>query len=207
MRLTVCCVSRNKSIYVTTLHMLLQLAAKTIQSGHQINIVFVTDLSELAKLLKAHERILWVNYGSSLDIPSFEHVFKKFEVAVFPAVKEGVNWNQFTEKIKNRTSEPVHQIGLEFDTTVDKKIENGVWTVKESTPAIWCIDCKVIDKLRSRKGEGVKLPHTTEDLFKKFQECGVKCIAYTTSDVLMHYSHECVGSLLEIAGLTCQQVA
>lgn len=206
MRLTVCCVSRNKSIYVTTLHMLLQLAAKTIQSGHQINIMFVNDMNELPKLLKAHERILWVNYGSSLDIPSFEHLFKKFEVAVFPAVKEGVNWNTFVAKIKDPTSEPVHQIGLEFDTTVDRKIEDGVWVVKETAPAIWCIDCKVIDKLRTRKGEGIKLPNTTEDLFKKFQECGVKTIAYTKSDVLMHYSHECVGSLLEIAGLKCQQV-
>lgn len=206
MKLTVCCASRNKSIYVTTLHMLLQLTAMAIQSGHQMNVMFVNDMSDIAKLLKTNERILWVSYGSSLDVPSFEHLFKKFEVAVFPAALEGVDWNQFKAGVQSRTTEPLHQVGLRFDTTVDKKIEDGVWTVSEASPAIWCIDCKVIDKLRVRKGEGIKLPTTTAELFKKFKEHDVRCIAYTTADVLMHYSHECVGSLLEVAGVQCQKI-
>ncbi len=201
-----CCVSRNKSIYVTTLHMLLQLAAKTIQNGYQINIMFVSDMNDLVKIMKSNERILWISYGSSLDIASFDHLFKKFEVAVFPAVKEGVDWDQFTKNVHTRTTEPLNQIGLHFDTTVDKKIEDGVWSVKDTAPSIWCADCKIVDKLRSRKGEGVKLPNTTVELFKKFQECNVKCIAYTKSEVLMHYSHECIGCLLEVAGVKCQKV-
>lgn len=207
MRLTVCCVSRNKSIYVTTLHTLLQLTAHAVQNGHQINILFAADMNDLPKLFKSCERILWINYGSSLDIASFPNVFKKCEVGVFPAVLEGVEWEQFRTSVKSNTNEPLHQVGMKFDTTVDKKIEDGVWTVSESSPSIWVADCaKVLEKVKGRKGEGLKLPNTTPELFKRFKDCDVRCIAYTKAEVLMHYSHECIGALLETAGVSCQKV-
>ena len=207
MRLTVCCVSRNKSIYVTTLHMLLQLTGHAVQNGHQINITFVTDMNELPKLMKTCERILWVNYGSSLDNASFPNVFKKCEVGVFPAVTEGVLWDQFKKGVQTKTNEPLHQIGMGFDTTLEKKIEEDVWSVKECAPSIWVADCaKVVEKVKGRKGEGLKLPNTTGEVFKKFIDNDVRVIAYTKSDVLMHYSHECIGSLLETAGVSCQKV-
>lgn len=207
MKLTVCCVSRNKSIYVTTLHMLLQLTAHSVQNGHQINMMFVNDMNDLPKLLKSCERILWVNYGSSLDVASFPNIFRKCEVGVFPAVCEGVDWEQFRKGITSKTDEPVHQVGMKFDTTVDRKVEDGVWTISECSPSIWVADCaKVIERVKGRKGEGLKLPNTTSELFTKFKYCDVKCVAYTNCEVLMHYSHECVGSLLETAGVSCQKV-
>lgn len=206
MLLTVCCVSRNKSIYVTGLHMLLQLAVKCIQSGHQINIQFVNDASSLPKIMKNSERILWIDYGSSLDVDSFDKIFEKTEITVFPAVTEGIDWGMFTTKIKNGSKEPVSQMGLNFDTVVDRKISDGVYTVKSTNPSIWVMDCKsVIQKLRDAKGEGLKLPYTIEDIFQKCVDKKVKIQAYTKCNVLKHYSHECVGNILEAVGVSTKQ--
>lgn len=206
MLLTVCCVSRNKSIYVTGLHMLLQLAVKCIQSGHQINIQFVNDSSNLSKIIKSSERILWIDYGSSLDPDSFDKIFEKTEITVFPAVTEGIDWGMFTDKIKKGSTEPVSQMGLNFDTVVDRKISDGLYTVKSTNPSIWVMDCKaVIQKLRDAKGEGLKLPYTIEEIFQKCVERKVKVQAYTKCNVLKHYSHECVGNILEAVGVSTKQ--
>ena len=206
MLLSVCCVSRNKSVYVTCLHMLLQLAVKCIQSGHQINIQFVNDTSQLPKLMKTHERILWVDYGASLDVESFDKIFEKTEITVFPSVKEGINWTMFADKVKTGSNEPVGQMGLDFDTDVDRKISDGMYTVKSANPSIWVMDCKsVIAKVREAKGEGLKLPYTMEEIFQKFVDKKVKIQAYVKCNVLRHYSHECLGNILEAVGVSTKQ--
>lgn len=186
--------------------MLLQLTGKCAQLGHQINIIFVNDMNDLVKHMKTSERILWVSYGASLDVASFDKVFEKTEVTIFPAVKEGIDWDQFSKAVRENSNEPSSQSGLHFDTEIDQKIGPDTYSVKSAAPVIWLIDCKVLDKLRSRKGEGVKLPSTTPELFQKFKDCGLKIQAYTKAEVLMHYSHECVGSMLEVAGVSCQKV-
>lgn len=206
MMLTVCCVSRNKAIYVTGLHMLLQLAVKCIQSGHQINIQFVNDTSQLPKLMKTSERILWIDYGASLDLDSFDRIFDKTEITVFPAVVEGINWDRFKDKVKSGSTEPINQIGLDFDTEVDRKISDGCYTVKSTNPSIWVMDCKsVISKIRDAKGEGIKLPYTMNEIFQKFVDKKVKIQAYTKCNVLKHYSYECVGNILEAVGVSTKQ--
>ncbi len=207
MLLTVACVSRNKSIYVTGLHMLLQLTAKCIQAGHQINIQFVNDPSQMTRLLKMCERVLWVDYGACLDVESFDKIFEKHgEILVFPSVKEGVNWSRFETGVREKSSEPIHQLGLDFDTVVDKKISDGIYTVKSTTPSVFVMDCpKVFDKIREKKGEGVKLPNTMDEIFQKYVEKGVKIHAYTKCNVIRHYSHECVGNILEAVGVSCKQ--
>lgn len=206
MMLTICCVSKNKSVYVTCLHMLLQLAIKCIQGGHQINIQFVNDITSLPKIMKNSERILWVDYGANLDNESFDRVFDKTEITVFPSVVEGINWGRFTDKVKNGSTEPISQAGLEFDTEVDRKISDGLYTVKKTIPAVWVMDCKsVISKVRDAKGEGLKLPHSVEDVFQKFVDKKVKIQAYTKCNILRHYSYECVGNILEAVGVSTKQ--
>lgn len=209
MLLTIVCVTRNKSIYVTGLHMLLQMTAKCIQAGHQINIQFVNDCSGLPKMLKTCERILWVDYGACLDVESFDKIFEKNtgDVLVFPSVKEGIDWDRFAKNID--TDEPLHQLGLDFDTVVDKKVSEGgggVYTVKSTTPAVFVVnDCsKVFDKLRDKKGEGVHIT-SIDELFKKSIEKGLKVYAYTKCNVLRHYSHECIGNILEAVGVSCKR--
>ena len=205
MRLTVAVMTRNKSIYVTCLHMLLQLTATCIQSNNQMNIVFVNDTSGLQKLIKTSERLLWVDYGACLDTDSFPKIFEKMEVLVFPAVKEGIDWGRFKTNIENGTKEPVSQAGLEFDTQVGRKVSDGMYIVESSVPSIWVMDTKCADKLRDKKGEGINLPGSIEDIFKKFVAKDVKVVAYTKCNVLRHYSHECVGNILEAVGITCKQ--
>lgn len=205
MLLTIACVTRNKSIYVTGLHMLLQLTARCIQGGHQINIQFVNDCSNLPKLLKTCERLLWVEYGACLDQESFDKVFEKSgDVLVFPSVKEGIDWDRFSKNID--TEEPLHQIGLDFDTVVDKKVSDGVYTVKSTAPSVFVVnDCsKVFEKLRDKKGEGVRIT-SIDDMFQKCVEKGVKVHAYTKCNVIRHYSHECVGNILEAVGVSCRK--
>lgn len=198
--------SRNKSVYVTCLHMLLQLAVKCIQEGHHINIQFVNDVSQMPRLIKSSERLMWVDYGASLDMESFDKIFEKTEITVFPSVKEGINWSMFADKIKSGSTEPISQMGLDFDTEVDRKISDGMYSVKSTTPSVWVMDCKaVIGKIREAKGEGLKLPNTMEEIFQKFADKKVKIQAYTKCNILRHYSYECVGNILEAVGVSTKQ--
>lgn len=186
--------------------MLLQLAIFCIQRGHQINIQFVNDITNLPRIMKNSERILWVDYGASLDQESFDKILDKTEITVFPSVTEGINWSRFTDKVKTGTSEPTSQIGLDFDTEVDRKISDGLYTVKKTVPSVWVMDCKsVVSKVRDAKGEGLKLPSTVEEVFQKFVDKKVKIQAYTKCNILRHYSHECVGNILEAVGVCTKQ--
>ncbi len=195
--LTVCVLTRNKSITVSTLHTLLNLSSACFQGGHRIFIHFVEELSSLAKLIKTQDRILWINYGYSLDQESFPTVFSStHECLVYPCVNERVNWDMFRKRLA--TSEPLHQKALSFDTDVDMKISDGFWRVKKTCPNIFVIDCKSIDKkLRTRKGEGIKIPNDMESLFTKLDEQGVKMVAYTKANVIVHKYHECIGNIME----------
>lgn len=206
MMLQICMVTRNKSITVTQLHMLLQLAGRCYQKqDHQINIQFVENTKSLHKMIKTADRILWIEYGYCLNSECFEELFNtKHEVLVFPAVKEGVDWNRFRKEVLADTKEPIHQIGLDFDTEIDQKISDGFWTVTKTVPSVFVIDCKSVEKkLRTKKGEGIKLPRDIDLIFEKFKEAGVKVIASTKANVLVHYAHECLGNILEANGVTC----
>lgn len=210
MLINVCIVTRNKAITITTLHMLLHLSGKCYSSGtHQICIHFVNSTKSLPKLIKTSDKILWVDYGFSLDSESFDKLFENIaDVLVFPAVREGVNWDRFKKCVKEDSKEPLHQIGMEFDTEVDKKISDGLWTVKKTVPSVFIIDCKSVDKkMRTRKGEGIKLPRDIDLIFEKFQEQDVKIVAYTKANVLAHFTHECIGNILEANGVQCQQTS
>jgi hypothetical protein len=201
-------VTRNKSITVTGLHMLLQLAGKSFQAPkYHLNINFVEDTKCLPKLIKTADRILWVNYGHALDPESFEKVFDPSipEVLVFPSVVEGINWDRFRTCVRNKSKEPLNQIGLNFDTEVGPKMSDGIYTVRSTNPSIFIIDCKPVDKkLRTKKGEGIKLPRDVDLIFAKLQENDVKIGAWVKANVMVHLTHECLGNIMEATGVVCR---
>ena len=123
---------------------------------------------------------------------------KGYQGIVCPAVTEGIDWDMFRKKVKDGEDEPVSQMGLNFDTDVEKRIDDNFWTIKSTTPKVWVIDCKAaIKSLRDRKGEGLKIPTQIQDLFTKLKVC-----AFVKARVLVTYTHECLGNILETAGVT-----
>lgn len=207
MLLQVCLVTRNKAITVTTLHMLLQLAGRCYQrQDHQLAINFVEDTKPMVKFIRQGERVLWVDYACSLDPDSFEHVFdpmKGRDVLIFPTVTEGIDWNRFRKNVGSKES--VNQIGLNFDTEVGSKISDGIWTVTRSNPKVFVVNGSAVEKkTRQKKGEGLRLPRDVDLIFEKFKECDVKMHAWTKANVLVLYTHECVGNILEANGVRVQ---
>lgn len=204
MLLTVCVVTRNKSIAVSTLHMLLNVTSAAYTRNDDIQIHYVEDTRALNKLLKTGEKILWVDYGCSLERDSFDTLFStKYEVLVFTAVKDGVDWNLF--KCRLNSTEPLEQKALEFDTVVDNKIKDYFWTIKSTdSPVCFVMDCKSVEKkLRGKKGEVLKVPRDVVGLFEKFVENKVQCVAYTLANVIVQRQYECIGNIMESAYIQC----
>lgn len=196
--ITVTVQTRNKSIAVSTLHMLLSFSGQCFQSGIRIYIHFVEEFSEVSKLLKTAGRLMWVGYGSSLDVDSFPVALShSSDCIVFPAVTDTVNWDLFKKNLK--TPEPLTQKALEFDTEVDQKIEDGIWRVKRTTPTLFVIRTDSVEKKLRKKG--TKFPTTTDSLFEKFSDAQVKCVAYTKANVLVHRHYECIGNIMETASV------
>ena len=202
----VCVVTRGKSIAVTTLHTLMNINMYALQKGTHVDIHFVPDMSSLPKLLKTGERILWFDYGTNLDDQTLVKLMDPFEkdvrVLVCPSVKEGINWDMFRRKTLTGTSEPASQRGLTFDTEVGKKLADGLYEVTTTSARVWAMDSKPIDKkLRGEKVQ-VKLPtESYEAMFESIKRLGIKVAAATKASVVCHYTHECVGNILETPGV------
>lgn len=202
----VCVVTRGKSIAVTTLHTLMNINMYALQKGTHVDIHFVPDMSSLPKLLKTGERILWFDYGTNLDDQTLVKLMDPFEkdvrVLVCPSVKEGINWDMFRKKTLTGTSEPASQRGLTFDTEVGKKLADGLYEVTTTSARVWAMDSKPIDKkLRGEKVQ-VKLPtESYEAMFESIKRLGIKVAAATKASVVCHYTHECVGNILETPGV------
>lgn len=194
-------VSRNKSIAVGTLHMLLNLSGYAYTKEHRLEIHFVESLSALPRFLKTAERILWVDYGRSLDVESFPRIFDaRQEVLVFPSVTGEVDWGMFKSKIKANTAEHRDQAGLVFDTTVDKKVSDGLWSVSQTNPSIFLMDCKAVEKKFAKKS--IKPPREMHTLFEKFRDAGVKVFAWTPSRVTIMHTYECIGNIMNVPSVT-----
>ena len=153
MTLQVVAVTRNRSMYVKTLHTLLALQALCRHFKLQIGLNFINDASKekmelLKKLLKTGDRMVWLDYGVSVQREAMEIMitqYQNYDGVVFPVVKEGIDWDAFKTKTMAGSAEPAHQRGLTFDTTVksvrfDEKHE--LYPVVKTDPHIWCIDTK-----------------------------------------------------------------
>jgi len=172
--------------------------------GIHLDISFVQDKSGLPKLIKSGERIIWLEYGTNLDETSIHKAVdpfdKNIQVLVFPAVKEGINWDMFAKKTKAGSTEPVNQRGLEFDTTVGKKLADSLYEVTSTEARVWAMDGKPVDKKLRGEKVPVKLP-SDESMFRVLAGLGIKIGAQTSATVICHFVHECVGNILETAGV------
>ena len=200
----ICAVTRNKSISATTLHTMMNIHMVCMMKGKHLDISFVNDRAGLPKLIKTGERIIWLEYGTNLDDKSIHKAIDPFDkgmqVLVFPAVKEGINWDRFAKKTKEGTTEGACQRGLEFDTEVGKKLADSLYEVKSTTARVWAMDAKPVDKKLRGDKIPVKLP-LDESMFCTLQGLGIKVGAITSATVICHFVHECVGNILETSGV------
>lgn len=178
-----------------------------MKTGHQVLLSYVKDdhfeiQSIINKTMKNVDRLCFLDYSVFIDEDCVEKLFGKFPGGysgmVLPAVKEGVNWDMFREKIIKGSDESVSQMGLEFDTEVDRPIDDDLWNVKTTSPKVWIVDTKAaIKALRTKKGEGITFPLRREEFFSKIKIC-----AYVKAKVVVTYTHECLSNILESAGVS-----
>ena len=199
-------VTRNKSISATTLHTAMNLHMQCMLRNFHLEIHFVEDKSTLAKVIKTGDRIFWMDYGTNLNNDIIGKVLDPFDkgcqVLVFPAVREGINWDRFMKKTKEGSTEPAGQRGLEFDTTVERKLADGLYEVGTTSARVWAMDAKAVDKkLRSGK-DPVKLNVSSDEaMFDQLKKMGVKIGVVSEAVVVCHFIHECFGNILEAAGV------
>ena len=199
--------TRNKSITVKTLHSLLKINIFCMQHGDQVLLTYVKDdhfeiQNTINKKIKNVDRLCFIDYSVFIDEDSISKLFGKFPNGyngmVLPAVKEGINWDMFREKIANGSDETVSQMGMEFDTEVDKRIDDDMWSVISTKPRVWIVDTKAaIKALRTKKGEGVTFPLRREEFFNKIKIC-----AFVKAKVVLTYTHECLSNILESSGVS-----
>lgn len=199
-------VTRNKSISATTLHTAMNIHMLCMQKGMHLEIHFLDDKSQLPKLIKSGERLFFMDYGTNLNVEILSKVVEPFDkgchMLVFPSVKEGINWEKFTKKTKEGSSEPASQRGLEFDTTVGKKLAEGLYECDKTSARVWAMDSKPVDKKLRGGKEQVKLPlDSNEAMFTTLKNLGIKVGVVTEAIVVCHYTHECFGNILEAAGV------
>jgi hypothetical protein len=211
MRLATLVITRNKSVHVRTLHTLLQLNMICMKNGIQQEITFCKDDPNeknemILKKMKNSDRLLFIDYAIQPDQQSLGKLLNKFDgynCLVCPCVKEGVNWEQFKTKILNNSDEPIEQMGLEFDTELGQKMKDDIYKVTKTEPKCWSIDSKsVLRNLKDKKSDFIKLPTKNKEMFEKFKQKGVKIVAYRDSNVLSVFSHECLGNILNAAGVS-----
>ena len=211
MTLHIVVVTRNRSLYVKTLHTLLAIQAWCKRGQLQIELEFVNDANKdkmvlLKKKLKTGERLFWIDYGVSCDRNTIHHAIIKydnFDCLVFPAAKEGVDWEMFKKKVKDGSTEPAHQMGLTFDTEINTTTLNKdplFMGVRETDPTMWAMDTKaVVRKLKDKNN--LVLPPTMGDFFSKCLARKVRIAASVSSTTFNHFTHECIGNIMNQAGL------
>ena len=198
-------VTRNKSIAVTTLHSLMTLQMHSTHRGVNTEVIFVEGLSVLPKYVKTGERIVWFDYGTNLDNDSIPRIFAPMEkdvrVLVFPAVTEGVDWNMFKKKTLDGSKEPIHQRGLNFDTDVSKKITGtDLWDVNNTSARVWVMESNPIHKKLKSLSKNVSC-ESYEGLFQQVKSLGIRIAALPSAVVVRHFTHECLGNILESPGV------
>jgi hypothetical protein len=204
--LHVCMVTRNKSISATTLHTAMNIHMLCMMKGMHLEVHFVEDKTTLPKLMKSGERIFWMDYGTNLNNEILSKVVDPFDkgvqILVFPSVKEGINWENFKKKTLAGSAESSGQRGLEFDTTVGKKLANGLYECEKTEARVWVMDSKPVDKKLRGGKETIKIPYDdNEAMFTALRNLGIKIGVASEAIVVCHFVHECFGNILEAAGV------
>jgi len=113
MKLTTLLVTRSKSCSVKTLHTVLRINLSCMQKGVDNEISYVDDdpflkAEAIQRYMKSHDRIIFVDFGISLDEKSIAQCFEKHDTVgllVFPGVKEGIDWELFKHKVNAGSTE------------------------------------------------------------------------------------------------------
>ena len=207
MNLVTVIVTRSKSCHVKTLHAILRLNLKCVQTNYKNEIVFVDDdpykkSQVVEQYIKKCDRLIFIDFGIGLDDETIKQLFEKHESVgclVFPGVKEGVDWDLFKKKVREESKEPNEQMGLHFDTEVGKKISDNIYSVVNTEARVWLINCKnVIKSIKDKKTGNLSIH---PKMLEKFKEKGVKIYAFTASKLVMTYTHECLSNILNAAGV------
>jgi hypothetical protein len=199
-------VTRNKSISATTLHTAMNIHMVCMMRGVHLEVHFVEDKTTLPKLMKSGERIFWMDYGTNLNNEILNKVVDPFDkgvqILVFPSVKEGINWENFKKKTRAGSTENNGQRGLEFDTTVGRKLADGLYECEKTEARVWVMDSKPVDKKLRGGKETIKIPYDdNEAMFASLKNLGIKIGVASEAIVVCHFVHECFGNILEAAGV------
>ncbi len=189
MQLTLCLVNKNKAMHTTTLHTAMTLNMLCMIRGIHLSIHFVNDQSSLQKLLKGCDRLIWIDYGVSVNQSTLEKILSTDGTVVVPCVKEEVDWDQFRRKTLEKSTEAVHQRALKFDIEAGAKNDyiSGV-------PRVFCMDSKsVLKKLRDSDSKNTSFEH--------LKKLGLKISVLRSETVTCHYVYECIGNILESSGV------
>jgi len=198
--------TRSKSCSVKTLHTILKLNIHCLQNNVQNEIVYVNDdpfekIEMIQKCLSKCDRLFFIDFGIGVDDASVKQIFESHEglgVLVFPGVKECIEWGLFKHKVREGSSEPVSQMGLNFDTQVGKKISTDIYSVTSTEAKSWVMFSKnVMKNAKDKKGNF----NLHVKMFDKLKEQGVKIYAFTASKLTMTYPHECISNILGAAGV------
>ena len=207
MNLITILVTRSKSCHVKTLHTILRVNMKCVQTNSKNEIVYVDDnpyqkAEIIQESLKRCDRLLFIDFGIGMDQGSIDQVFEKHEglpCLVFPGVTDGVDWGLFRSKVQQDIPEPVEQMGLQFDTEVGKKISDDIYNVVTTDARVWIMNSKhILKSIKDKKTGNTKI---YPKMFEKFKEQGVKIYAFTASKLTMTYTHECISNILNAAGV------
>jgi hypothetical protein len=213
MQLTTVIVTRNVSVSVKTLHTLLKLNIICLQKNIANELVFIRDdpfekNDIINKKLKHCDRLLFIDYSVFVDelslIKLVDPFFKNQDILVLPCVTEGINWDLFKKKVTTGSQEPKSQMGLNFDTDVSKKLDTDLYTVTKTCPKVFSLDSKSVIRAfkETKKQAAAKIPVKTDEMFEKFAQRGLNIYAYTNANLVVTYPHECLGNILESAGVT-----
>ena len=198
--------TRSKSCSVKTLHTILKLNIHCLQNNVQNEIVYVNDdpfekIEMIQKCLSKCDRLFFIDFGIGVDDASVKQIFESHEglgVLVFPGVKEGIDWGLFKHKVREGSSEPVSQMGLNFDTEVGREVSKDIYTVTSTQAKSWVMFSKnVMKNAKDKKGNF----NLHVKMFDKLKEQGVKIYAFTASKLTMTYPHECISNILGAAGV------
>ncbi len=129
MNLATIIVTRSKSCHVKTLHAILRLNMRCLRKSINNQIAYVNDnpfdkVDMIQKCMKSHDRIIFIDFGIGIDDETLDQCFEKHETVgclVFPGVREGIDWKLFKGKVTGGSDEPVTQMGLHFDTEVQRR--------------------------------------------------------------------------------------
>jgi len=170
-----------------------------LQNNIHLEVVYITDKKQLKKHLKGSDRLIFLDYGANINqecMPTMCGPMPKgYNVMVFPAVKDGVDWNLFKKKTLEGSSEPPEQRGLKFDTEVEKQFGDYLWSVSKTEAVVWALDSKPILKLLG--GLAVE-----ESFLEDIRRLGAKICACTMARCSMAYVHTCIANILETSGVT-----